>query len=145
MTSAELQEAIARAQHDLRNPLGHVLGFCEMLLYHVEPLPPNDIREAVEGIYQVSEQMLREMDRVLDPDKPPALPEEVNALKSQLQKKASTVLNALPDLLAKASLPDNVAFGQDVARIAEAADRFAALIPIKLSFFSDVGKAHDDE
>src|SRR5512144_44932 len=82
MTSAELQEAVARAQHDLRNPLGQVLGFCEMLLYHVEPLPPKDIREAVEAIHEISEQMLREMDRVLDPDKPPALPEEVNALKS---------------------------------------------------------------
>src|SRR5712671_6602624 len=66
--SDSLVELIAHAQHDLRNPLGNILGFCEILGQQLRDAPNQELRDGLETISQWAEQMAKEIDHVLDPN-----------------------------------------------------------------------------
>src|SRR5438552_17350004 len=91
--SAErLKDFIAQAQHDLRNPLGNILGFCEILLKQAQAPGEEFIKTGLSGIDQVATRMVKDLDQVLDPDRTPAAPEEVKALQGRLQQQAVLIL-----------------------------------------------------
>ena len=89
MTPEErLQDFVEQAQHDLRNPAGHIWGFCEMLLAEVDPRTELDLKQALESIYQSACLMVEDINTVLDPNNPPAPLNEVKSLQARLRPHA---------------------------------------------------------
>jgi CheY-like chemotaxis protein len=123
-----LQEAVAQAQHDLRNPLGNILGFCEILLKHVQPLGDAELLLGLNTIDQLAERMVADINHVLNPDQAPAPPAEFQALQERLREQAARVLNTIPALSAKADALHDSTLGDNLPRMAECARRLCDLI-----------------
>ena len=119
--SDSLVELIAHAQHDLRNPLGNILGFCEILGQQLKGAPDQELRGGLETISQAAEQMAKEIDHVLDPNKTPPGPEAVKALQGQLRQQTSEVINKIQNMSALAGVLDDNLLCQDLSRMADSA------------------------
>src|SRR4051812_28969257 len=96
--SGDLKQLIADAQHDLRNPLGNILGFCEILLKEIQSSTEEHWKPRLQSIYDLANQMIQQIDRVLDPDKTPAGPGEINRLQIQLRPEAIRIIGTLQAL-----------------------------------------------
>ncbi len=135
--SDSLVEFIAHAQHDLRNPLGNILGFCEILGQQLKDAPNQDLRRGLETISQWAEQMAEEIDHVLDPNKTPPGPEAVKALQGQLRHQTAGVINKIQNMSALAGVLDDTLLCQDLSRMADSAARLARVIETSLSAYPD--------
>jgi signal transduction histidine kinase len=134
-TLHRLQDKIANAQHDLRNPLGNVLGFCEILLNQVKSSPNQELRAGLESICQAAEQMVKEVDQVLDPNKIPAGPEAVKALQVQLRQEASYIIAAIQSLIPAAGASSKDVLREDLSRMSDSAMRLGRVIETSLSLY----------
>ncbi len=135
--SGALTEWVADAQHDLRNPLGNILGFCEILLKQVQPLLNQELRRGFDAIYQSAEQMVKEIDQVLDPNKTPAGRDAVAALQVQLRQQAAQIISTLQNLAPHAAALGDDLFSQDFSRMSESAARLGRMIEKALSSYPD--------
>jgi len=133
--SNRLQEWVAEAQHDLRNPLGNILGFCEILAPQFKGAPNQGVRHGLETISQAAEQIAKEVDNVLDPNKTPPAPEAVKALQGQLRQWTSQIISTIQALVAQAGAPGDNALREDLARMADSADRLSRLVETSLSAY----------
>ena len=123
-----LQEVIAQAQHDLRNPLGNILGFCEILLKPAQSLGDPELLLGLTTIDQLAGQMVADINRVLDPDKSPAPPSELQALQDRLRPQAARILHTIPALLARATALREETLQDNLPRMTECARRLSDLI-----------------
>jgi signal transduction histidine kinase len=124
--SDQVQEWVAQAQHDLRNPLGNLLCSCEMLLAQREPPSREELRTGLENISELSNQLLLAIDQTLDPDGTPPAPVEIQSLQTTLQDLTSRILDALRQLSEHARAAHHHALAEDCARMLESAGRIAA-------------------
>jgi len=131
----DLRELIADAQHDLRNPLGNILGFCEILLKQVQSSNEEHWKPRLQSIYDLANQMIVRIDRVLDPDKTPAGPGEVSTLQVQLRPEASQIITTLETLAQEARRLPQDHYSEDLTRMSESAERVARLIETALSIY----------
>jgi K+-sensing histidine kinase KdpD len=122
----KLEEWVAQAQHDLRNPLGNLLCSCEMLLTQREPPSREELRTGLENISELSNQLLVAIDDTLDPDGTPPAPVKVQSLQTTLQELTSRILDALRQLSEHARAAHHDALAEDCARMLESAGRIAA-------------------
>src|SRR5689334_10228766 len=113
LPSENLQEWVAQAQHDLRNPLGNILCSCEMLLTQRQPPSCEDLRVGLETISDLSNQLLVAIDQTLDPDGTPPVPVEVQSLQTTLQELTSRTLDALRQLSEHARAAHHDALAED--------------------------------
>lgn len=63
---SQLNELLGIAAHDLRNPLGVIMGFSEFILQHEKDCLPDEFRVMLEDIYGSSEFMLNMVNDLLD-------------------------------------------------------------------------------
>ena len=135
-----IKESIAQAQHDLRNPLGNVLCFCEWLLPQLPQSGADDLRAGLNSIYQTTDQMLRDINEVLDPDKPPPEAQAVKSLQERLRPRVGQNQVAIQSLRLKAAASTNPSFCEDLARMDDSAQRIGKLIDSALSFYEPTAK-----
>src|SRR5436309_3199876 len=105
MSNDHLQEWIAEAQHDLRNPLGNILGFCEILGPQFKGAHNQGVQQGLATISQAAEQITKEVDSVLDPNNTPPTSEAVKALQGQLRQRSSQISSTIQALAAQAGAP----------------------------------------
>jgi DNA-binding response OmpR family regulator len=67
-TSA-FSELLGAVRHDLRNPVGHVLGYGEMLDEELEEDGPGELRAHLESIHGCADRMVRQIDEYLGASK----------------------------------------------------------------------------
>ena len=131
-----IKESIAQAQHDLRNPLGNILCFCEWLLPQLDgQTGVEDLCLGLKAIYRVAEQMVRDLNQVLDPDKVPAGPDAVKALRERLRPEAAQINRDIQTLRSRAGASTTASFCEDLSRMNDSAQRTATLIETTLSFY----------
>ena len=135
----KLQDFVAQAQHDLRNPLGNILGFCEMLLAEAKPLASADLKQGLESIYQSAFRMVADINQVLDPNKKPAALEEVKSLQTRLRPQAAQIILDIQTLPSKADALEPGLFNVDLSRMTDSARRLGDLIETALSDYPTSG------
>jgi len=133
--NSDLKELAANAQHALRNPLGNILGFCEILLKQVQASNEEHWKPRLQLIYDLADQMTRQIDKVLDPDSAPAAPAEVAALQVKLRPVAGEIIKTLDTLLAEANALRKDLYREDLTRMSESAQRVARLIETALAIY----------
>ena len=130
-----LADLIAQAQHDLRNPLGNILGFCEILLGQIPPGSEEALRLGLQSIENSANLMVTEINRGLDPDRSPPGANEISSLQAQLRQQASHILLTIQTLLSKrADLEDDL-WAVDLRKMSDSARRVSDLIEKGLSFY----------
>jgi signal transduction histidine kinase len=121
----QIKDLVAQAQHDLRNPLGHILCFCELLIPQAQQLQDESLKQGLNTIDATATQMVKDINRVLDPNQTPSSPEAVARLQGQLRQQASDILITIPTLLTK-----------DLTRMSDSAKRVSSLVETALSFYA---------
>ena len=72
-TAPESRTALRRLQHEMRTPLGQIIGYSEMLLEEVRE-DHEDLVPDLEKIHRAAETLLALVDQTLKPDAGPAVP-----------------------------------------------------------------------
>jgi DNA-binding response OmpR family regulator len=67
--ASEFRTRLAGVRHDLRNPVGHVLGYGEMLDEELEDTDANELRSQLESIHSCADRMVRQIDEFLGSSK----------------------------------------------------------------------------
>ncbi len=132
----QIADAIAQAQHDLRNPLGHILCFCEILIPQAQQSQDESLTQGLKSIDATAAQMVKDINRVLDPNSSPSSQDEVGRLQAQLREQTSQILHIIPSLVARAAALKDDLFTTDLTRMSDSARRLGSLVETALSFYS---------
>ncbi len=135
LSSEKLKELIGQAQHDLRNPLGNILGFCEILLSQLQPDCEKELRVGLQAIYDSSHKIVNDIDWSLDPDKSPASPEEITSLQGELRQRVGQILVRIDALRSDAAKREEALLSADLCRMSDSARRLSQLIETALAFY----------
>lgn len=114
-------------RHDLRTPVNHIVGYCEMLLEDTPAAAPQR-RESLEAILAAVREALAAIDATLPPTLTVVGPDATGGLVRSLRGPHQRIVDATTRLL---TLPDVTADPQcaaDVAKIREAAERLVAVV-----------------
>lgn len=132
--AAEFKQCLARARHDLRNPLAHILGFCEMLLEKAVDREHPLTRVRLQAIYQTADALVREVNRCLGSEHLVPCRNEAVALKNRLRREATAIIVTAEELSQRTRdlIPDR--FSEDLAIIAGAGRKLRELSETALEF-----------
>jgi len=135
-SQAEFTSRVARTRHDLRNCIGQILGFSEMLIEEVQGGGREPLRADLDLIHNRASQMIARIEEGLDRSKIEAGVRDSLALQ-QTRENAVEVADATKRLLEKArDLRDDV-FIDDLSRIGAAADKTLELVSLTYDLLSD--------
>lgn len=128
LSVGNLSQQVAKARHDLRNPLSHILGFSEMLLEEAKLRGHENLKADVQLIYKTAERMIALTNHYLEWPKVEAGLSDITALEDQLQKLSEAILSATGRLIDKARALNNHTIDNDLARISGAACQMLEMI-----------------
>ncbi|PYJ00722.1 MAG: hypothetical protein DME25_20000, partial [Verrucomicrobia bacterium] len=128
---------VIKARHDLVNPIGHILGFSEMLLEEAEEHGRAHLRPELDRIRQTAGQMMEQIDTALDAQKIQADPRDLPVLARRLCEQAAQIAAAAETLTRETRALKDEAFKSDLSRIAEAAFRTDELARTSLPSLSE--------
>src|SRR5437762_7469938 len=108
---------LSRLRHDLRSPLGQIVGFGEMLMEEAELAQARPLLPPLRLIQQLANDALRAVNDSLGVREGGLRPEEVQGLSCQLQKVAASILESVATLreLAAAGCPESLL--EDLQRV----------------------------
>ena len=132
---------VARARHDLRNPLGEIIGFSEILREEAGDLGHTDLQAAFAALTTDARRLLEKLDAILEPENLRDHPATVEALRSAFVDYASAATDAVRDLNEQCRALPGPVFLDDLARIAEAAGNLTERAPLLLV---DLGETEHD-
>jgi class 3 adenylate cyclase len=119
--------ALAHARHELRTPLGHIIGYGEMLLEELEGTGPGAVETPLRTLYADARQMLSRLNALLAPPQDGSAP-DLGALLKQLVEPAQMIATLADNLKQAAATLGQDSLLADVNRIAGAAARFLQLL-----------------
>lgn len=130
---ADYSRRVIKARHDLRNPLGHIMGFAELLLEVARKEERPDLRTDLDMIYELSEQIVLRINNCLDPRDLPGNARMLPLLEKELATFSESVVQATDRLREQlpAAASDN--WVTDLDRIANSAHRLGEITPNSLS------------
>jgi signal transduction histidine kinase len=123
----DFAQQVAQARHDLRNPLGHIMGFTEILLEQVPKRGYDAMKPGLQAIYQQSEQLVARINQCLDPVRLREGRSNLLALRRETQHIATQVLATAQSLTARAQAAQDEFFITDLGRISGSAQRLLEL------------------
>ncbi|HXJ77550.1 MAG TPA: response regulator [Candidatus Methylomirabilis sp.] len=120
--------ALAHARHELRTPLGHIIGYAEMLLEELEGAGPGPLEAPLQALHADARQLLSRLNALLAPPADGGPAADLGALFQQLVGPAQATVTAADELkqAARAVVSDDL--HADVEKIAVAAARFRDLL-----------------
>ncbi len=121
------QAVLAHARHELRTPLGHIIGYSEMLLEEVEDGEHAKLAEPLRAVHRDARFLLGRLNELLAPpahDAPPALA----PLLAQLVEPARAMASAMEAVPRAASGDGSPALQADLDKIAAAATHLVDLL-----------------
>lgn len=125
--SRAARDPIAKARHDLRNPLAHILGFSEMAMEKAQEKGFNHLKSRLEVIYRTASLMLEQINQGLDAANITAGLSDLPALQQQLGKLCHKIIAIAQILTRKSRKLAGDMFSSDLARIIGAAQRLLEL------------------
>lgn len=112
---------VSKVRHDLRNSIGHILGFADMLREDATEQGSEVTRKELELICRVANRMTAQANACLEARKIRSAPASVRTLQKQLADEAAVIVAATGRLTSQPQLPSDKNFTDDLARIAGAA------------------------
>lgn len=109
-------------RHDLRTPVNHIVGYCEMLLEDTGAAAP-ERRESLEGILAAVREALALIDATLPPTLTALSPDTLGGLLRSLRGPQGRIVDATSRLLTMPDVTKDAQSAADVAKIREAAER----------------------
>ena len=89
--------ALAHARHELRTPLGHIIGYGEMLLEELEDEGPHAVEAPLRALDTDARQVLSRLNALLAPPPSGVMP-ELGGLLKQLVEPAQAIATATDNL-----------------------------------------------
>jgi CheY-like chemotaxis protein len=140
---SDFARRIAKARHDLRNPVAHILGFSEMLIEKAHEQGYNFLKGRVELIERLGNEMVEQINDCLDPQKIAAGQSHVPDLQQLLRKHSSKIAVLTETLGRKPLVRQDDKLSGDLSRIGGAAQRILELSETALAFLlEDAGERH---
>jgi len=139
----ELNQRAAKARHDLRNPLSHILGFSEMLLDEARTHGHEQLKPDLELLYRTADRMIALTNHYLDWHKIEAGLSDIPILEDQLRQLSTLVLVTTEHLVNQSGVLHSEILRNDLARITGAARQMLGLIEPALRSLS-VTALHPD-
>jgi class 3 adenylate cyclase/CheY-like chemotaxis protein len=124
---------LSRVRHDLRSPLGEILGYSEMLEEDVIGTPQAKLAEALRAIHRSASLLLRCVDERLTPEAIQSQRADLADLEREIQESANQIAAAGDDLSQQCARTQLDALAADVARISASARRLQTRAPVLLA------------
>jgi class 3 adenylate cyclase len=119
--------ALAHARHELRTPLGHIIGYGEMLLEELEDEGPHAVEVPLRALDTDARQVLSRLNALLAPPPSGVMP-ELGGLLKQLVEPAQAIATATDNLKQVVATSGKADLVADVDKMALAAARFLELL-----------------
>ncbi|HXG70695.1 MAG TPA: protein kinase [Gemmatimonadaceae bacterium] len=113
---------VARLRHELRTPVNHIVGYCEMLLEDAESPQLNGRREPLREALAAVRDALALIEGALPADVATLDSDRIVKLYQSLHRPQSRIIDAMGSLLREEGAPDEK-FIADVCRVRNAAER----------------------
>ncbi len=124
---------LSRVRHDLRNPLGEILGFADVLLEEAEEQGLHDLLPNLRTIEHAAAGILGEVNHRLSPGATIADLDSLAALEKFIDRHAELILETARTLSARCDDLENNAFGDDLLRITGSTRRLREIAPTLLA------------
>ena len=118
---------LAHARHELRTPLGHIIGYSEMLLEEVEEVGGETVAAPLRTLHAEARQVLSRLNALLAPP-PDGLVLDLGALLKQLVEPAQAIATSAANLRQAAGAVAKDDLLADADKIIGAATRFLELL-----------------
>ena len=129
-TEESFLRLLGRVRHDLRSPLGHILGFVEILLEEAAASGADGLMEGLRSILQVANEALGRVNAVLNAGPPEGRSEELMAFSVHLGEAANQIRNVAEQLAEQCDRDGRKTFSEDLHRIAGSAAELLELAAV---------------
>ena len=119
---------LAHARHELRTPLGHIIGYSEMLLEEVEDGGNQALAEPLRRLHQDARQLLARLNDLLAAPPPGAAPVALGSLLKQLVEPAGALMAATETARRAAPAGASQDLQADLDKVAAAAGHLLDLL-----------------
>ncbi len=123
---------VAKARHDLRNPLGEIIGFSEILREEAGDLGHTHLQAALAALTADARTLLEKLDDALEPENLRDHPATVEALRSAFVDYGIGATGTVRELNEQCRALPDPPFLDDLARIAAAAGNLTENAPLLL-------------
>ena len=121
-------ESVSELRHELRTPVNHIVGYCEMLLEDAVEADHTDHKVALQDTLGVARDVLNLINTGLPPSEKEVPRRSVVDLVESLREPQRRIVNIMTSLLGSGA-PADGSFADDVRRIIGAAERLVGIEP----------------
>jgi len=131
---AEFARRVAKARHDLRNPLAHILGFSELLIEKAGQQGFSFLKSRLQLIERSANELVLAVNLELEPQRIRAEEADIQALYEKLQRLGRRILQTAQSLEEKSVVRDNQESKDELSRISGAANQLLNMSQSTLAF-----------
>lgn len=120
------EDEVATLRHDLRTPVNHIVGYCELLLEDADAAEHADRRARLQGSLRAVREALDMINTSLAPGGREVTQNDVDALYEQLREPHARIMEFMTGMLAPQDARTDDEFVADVGKIRHATEQLVA-------------------
>jgi DNA-binding response OmpR family regulator len=120
------EDEIATLRHDLRTPVNHIVGYCELLLEDADGAGHADRRERLEGSLRAVREALAMINASLTPGGSRVTQNDVDLLYARLRDPHERIMQLMAGILTQDEACDDDELAADVGKIRHATEQLVA-------------------
>ncbi|HEV2642198.1 MAG TPA: protein kinase [Candidatus Elarobacter sp.] len=120
-------DEVATLRHDLRTPVNHIVGYCELLLEDADGPEHAERRDRLQGALRAVRQALEMINTSLAPGERDVTQHDVDTLYERLREPHARIMASVGALLAPSEQDDSGEFAADVRKIRHATEQLVAV------------------
>ena len=121
------QDEVATLRHDLRTPVNHIVGYCELLLEDADGDAHADRRARLQGSLRAVREALDMINSSLAPGGRDVAQSDVDALYERLRGPHARITELMSGILEPPEARNDAGFTEDVGRIRHATEQLVAV------------------
>ena len=137
---------LSTVRHDLRNPLGEIVGFAEVLIEESQEQQLTELLPGLQTVRQSANRILADVNHALNPDTLRLSPQVLAELQHTIQRLCDQIIAASRQLSDECDALGHPTFGEDLLRIMGSARRMREVAPnaleILIATANEVGATH---